>query len=79
MTTEHRTRPAVDEADRPATVNESSSGNRRTQRKCHSAEIIMLTNSPAVPERIKVVNMLWFAQEHNRVPPTCNECGRSHC
>jgi hypothetical protein len=48
MTTEHRTLPAVDEADRSATVNESSSGNRRTQRKCHSAEINMLTNGPAV-------------------------------
>ena len=44
--------------DDPGGGNVSSVGNRRTQRRCHSEEIVMAGNSAAVPLNMIVAHMV---------------------
>ena len=52
MTTEHLIWLSVG-----AVLNDSSAGNRRTQRMCQSVENVQIKNSPAVPLKIRVTHM----------------------
>src|SRR6266511_2718727 len=66
MTTEQRTRPSADDLERSAVVNVSSAGNRRTQRKCHSAAMVIARNTAAVTLKIRVAHMDLNASYHQR-------------
>jgi hypothetical protein len=58
MITEHRIRVSDDAAAPGAAMSDSNAGNRRTQRKCHSAPQAIARNIPAVPMKIRVAHMI---------------------